>query len=40
MVPPDYTKKLEANIPGDFDSLPRLLGRASVSKGMKRTHRT
>lgn len=32
MVPPDYTKKLEANIPGDFDSLPRLLGRASVSE--------
>lgn len=36
MVPADYTKKLEANIPGDFDSLPRLLGRASVSKGWER----
>lgn len=30
MVPPDYPKKLEANIPSDFNDLPRLLGRASV----------
>lgn len=32
MVPADYPKKLEANIPDDFASLPRLLGRASVSE--------
>ncbi|CAM9106651.1 unnamed protein product [Ectocarpus fasciculatus] len=36
MVPADYTKKLEANIPGDFDSLPRLLGRASVEFVMEK----
>lgn len=30
MVPADYPKKLEANIPADFNDLPRLLGRASV----------
>ncbi|CAN0402353.1 unnamed protein product [Ascophyllum nodosum] len=30
MVPPDYASKLEANIPSDFNSLPRLLGRATV----------
>lgn len=30
MVPVDYPKKLEANIPADFNDLPRLLGRSSV----------
>jgi hypothetical protein len=30
MVPADYIVKLEANIPSDFDKLPRLLGRATV----------
>lgn len=32
MVPPDYPKKLEANIPAEFAGLPRLLGRATVRK--------
>eukprot|EP00611_Tribonema_gayanum_P023459 TRINITY_DN493_c0_g1_i1.p1 TRINITY_DN493_c0_g1~~TRINITY_DN493_c0_g1_i1.p1 ORF type:complete len:473 (-),score=145.74 TRINITY_DN493_c0_g1_i1:269-1483(-) len=30
MVPADYVKELEANIPSEFDKLPRLLGRATV----------
>ena len=30
MVPADYPKKLEANIPADFNDLPRLLGRSTV----------
>lgn len=30
MVPADYPKKLEANIPADFAGLPRLLGRSTV----------
>lgn len=30
MVPADYPKKLEANIPADFADLPRLLGRSTV----------
>lgn len=32
MVPADYPKKLEANIPADFAGLPRLLGRSTVNK--------
>lgn len=36
MVPADYAKKLEANIPKEFDGLPRLLGRASVSARHKK----
>eukprot|EP00903_Cladosiphon_okamuranus_P013006 g12135.t1 len=30
MVPADYPQKLEANIPADFNDLPRLLGRSTV----------
>ncbi|CAN0113472.1 unnamed protein product [Discosporangium mesarthrocarpum] len=30
MVPADYAKKLEANIPSEYSDLPRLLGRAKV----------
>lgn len=32
MVPADYSKNLEANIPSEFAGLPRLLGRAKVRK--------
>lgn len=32
MVPADYSKKLEANIPSEFADLPRVLGRAKVRK--------
>lgn len=34
MVPADYPKKLEANIPADFNDLPRLLGRSTVSTSL------
>lgn len=30
MVPAEYVTQLEANIPSEFDKLPRLLGRATV----------
>lgn len=36
MVPPDYVKKLEGNIPEEFKNLPRLLGRASVEFVMEK----
>lgn len=37
MVPTDYAAKLESNIPADFAALPRLLGRASVSRRWNQT---